>query len=236
MTTAPPLSSQAPPQTSGLAIGSMICGILGFLTAGLTGLPAVILGHIGLSQIKKSGGALGGGGFAITGLITGYITVLILPIAVVAGLLAPLILRTQVKADQVEMISNMKMVGLSLLEFDQEFGGFPSDETARLVAEATSSEDLKMTGSSVLRQLEVFGCTDSMDELLAVGSGAEGDWTYFPGHTMEHHYETVILISPTIRNEAMALRIDNSVETLPEYEAASLRAAPDAVTIPAIKR
>lgn len=93
MTTAPPLPPQAPARTCGLAIGSMICGILGFLTAGLTGLPAVILGHLGLSQIKKSGGGLTGGGMAVTGLVTGYLTLFILPIAVIAGLVTPMILR-----------------------------------------------------------------------------------------------------------------------------------------------
>jgi len=35
-------------------------------------LPAIICGHIGLSRIKKSGGTLGGRGFAIAGLALGY--------------------------------------------------------------------------------------------------------------------------------------------------------------------
>ena len=214
----------------------MICGILGFLTAGLTGLPAVILGHIGLSQIKKSGGALGGGGFAVTGLITGYITVLILPIAVIAGLAAPMIIRQQDAANRVEMINNMKMLGLHLLEFDMEFGSFPSDETATLVAEARSVDASSLKGSEILTQLEVLGIANPLDELLAVSSRAEGDWTYFPGFDTTDVPSGVLLVSPTVRDQAMILRIDNSTDRVPESEAASLRISPGAVTIPAVRR
>lgn len=236
MTTAPPIPSQAPPQTSGLAIGSMICGILGFLTGGLTGLPAVILGHIGRSQIKKSGGALGGSGFALTGLITGYLTVFIVPIAVIAGLVAPMIIRNQDRAAEVEIINNMKMLGLEFLEFDQEFGGFPSDETAELVAQRLSRDVSGFTGSGVFNQLEVNGNSNSVDGFLTVSSRAEGDWTYFPDCDMSGDFDQVVLLSPTIRNDALVLRIDNSVRTIPDHEAEALRMSPDAVTIPAIQR
>lgn len=73
----------SPPATSGLAIGSLICGILGFFTLGVTGFIGVILGHIGLSKIKKSSGAIGGSGLAIAGLVTSYIGIAIFFIVVV---------------------------------------------------------------------------------------------------------------------------------------------------------
>jgi len=73
----------APPTTSGLAIGSLICGILGFFTLGITGFIGVILGHIGLSKIKKSAGAIGGSGLAVAGLVTSYIGIVIFFIVVV---------------------------------------------------------------------------------------------------------------------------------------------------------
>lgn len=65
------------PKTNGLALASMILGILG-ITIGLCLLffpvmpiLAVVFGHIGLGQIRKTGGA--GRGYAIAGLVTGYI-------------------------------------------------------------------------------------------------------------------------------------------------------------------
>ena len=53
----------SPPQYSALAIASFVLGLLGLVLcplAPLLGLPGVICGHIGLSRIGKSGGALTG--------------------------------------------------------------------------------------------------------------------------------------------------------------------------------
>lgn len=60
------------PQTSGLSIASLVLGILA-LCGGLTAIPAIICGHLGLRQIKKSGGQTNGTGLAITGLVIGYL-------------------------------------------------------------------------------------------------------------------------------------------------------------------
>jgi len=68
-----PYVSIAPQQkTSGLAIASMVLGIvwLGWLGS----LLAVIFGHIALSQTKD--GRAGGRGMAIAGLVLGYVGVL----------------------------------------------------------------------------------------------------------------------------------------------------------------
>lgn len=45
----------------------MVLGIVGI------SIVAIILGHISLSQIKKSGGTQAGRGFAIAGLVLGYV-------------------------------------------------------------------------------------------------------------------------------------------------------------------
>jgi hypothetical protein len=87
----PGYSGQAPPQyavpfgampgsTSGLAIASMVCGICCLFLcvyAGLCGLPAVICGHMALTRISQSPIPVGGRGMAITGLILGYLGILI---------------------------------------------------------------------------------------------------------------------------------------------------------------
>lgn len=90
---APGYSGQAPPNyavpygampgsTSGLAIASMVCGIVGIFMclcylSGLCGIPAVICGHMALKRINESAVPLGGRGMAITGLILGYLDILI---------------------------------------------------------------------------------------------------------------------------------------------------------------
>ena len=66
-------------RTNGLAIASMVLGILG------VSIVAIILGHVSLNQIKKSGDTQEGRGFAIAGLVLGYIglALLLIVIAVV---------------------------------------------------------------------------------------------------------------------------------------------------------
>lgn len=59
--------------TSGLAIGSLVCGILEFFTLGLSAIPAVILGHLARGQIRRTGER--GDGMAIAGLILGWLAI-----------------------------------------------------------------------------------------------------------------------------------------------------------------
>lgn len=58
--------------TNGLAIASLVCGLVQFLGFWIvTGIPAIIMGHIARKQIKLSGQQ--GDGMALAGLILGYI-------------------------------------------------------------------------------------------------------------------------------------------------------------------
>ena len=77
--TAPATSTAPAAPTNQVTLWSMITGIAA-LTVGWViplpfGIAAVILGHIGLVQVKKSGEQ--GRTYAITGLVTGYISVAI---------------------------------------------------------------------------------------------------------------------------------------------------------------
>jgi hypothetical protein len=59
--------------TNGFAIASLVCGVLG-LCSGLVGaLPAIVFGHVALSQIKREEGIEEGRGLAIAGLVMGYL-------------------------------------------------------------------------------------------------------------------------------------------------------------------
>jgi len=57
--------------TNGLAVASMVLGILGL--AGLGSVLAIIFGHVALSKIKRSGRIQGGRGMAIAGVILGWV-------------------------------------------------------------------------------------------------------------------------------------------------------------------
>ena len=74
--TAHPQNTPCAPQNCGLAIASLVCGVLG------VSLIAIILGHISLGKIRRSNGTLKGRGMALTGTILGYafmvVTILVL--------------------------------------------------------------------------------------------------------------------------------------------------------------
>ncbi len=61
-------------QSSGLAVASLVLGLLSFLFWFFTGIPAVITGHMALNRIKQNP-MLGGKGMAIAGLILGYLSI-----------------------------------------------------------------------------------------------------------------------------------------------------------------
>ena len=87
--TAPATSTAPTAPTNQLSLWSMITGIAA-LTVGWViplpfGIAAVILGHIGLVEVKKTGQQ--GRTYAITGLVTGYVSIAIgLIVAVLAVL------------------------------------------------------------------------------------------------------------------------------------------------------
>ncbi|MCX5676554.1 MAG: type II secretion system protein GspG [Planctomycetota bacterium] len=64
-------------KTSGLAIASLVAGVLGFCTVGLGGIAGLILGISALKKIRRSGGALRGRALAIAGLIVSTCTLLL---------------------------------------------------------------------------------------------------------------------------------------------------------------
>lgn len=116
-------AAAAPQGTSGLAIASLICGILVFLTLGLAGIPAVIMGHLGLSKIKKSGGALKGRGMAIAGLIMGYLGFGLTFIAVLASLAVPAFTMVQHQGNQMKVMNNAKQLVLGMKQYAVDHNG-----------------------------------------------------------------------------------------------------------------
>lgn len=84
---------QLAPPTSGLAIASMVCGILSlffcFCGGMLLGIPAVICGHMALKQTGSERPGMpprmGGRGMAIAGLIMGYIGILLIIVGIIAN-------------------------------------------------------------------------------------------------------------------------------------------------------
>jgi len=95
-----PATPAQPQQTSGMAIGSLICGLLPFFL--LTPIAAIVLGHMALSQIKRSARRLKGSGMAIAGLVLGYSSVasLLVILIIIAAIAIPNLLRARIVANE----------------------------------------------------------------------------------------------------------------------------------------
>lgn len=74
------------------------------------------------------------GGFTLVELL-----VVIVIIAALAGLTAPMVIRQRKKADQTEAVSNARQIGLALFEFETSYGSFPDNSTGTTVTENTGS-------------------------------------------------------------------------------------------------
>ncbi len=98
-------------QTDGKATTSMILGILSLLCFSiLTGIPAIILGHMSRSNIRKSVGRLKGEGMALAGLILGYVSVaLFIPtVLITVAITIPNLLRARISANESSALSTVR--------------------------------------------------------------------------------------------------------------------------------
>ncbi|MHC4503767.1 MAG: DUF4190 domain-containing protein [Planctomycetota bacterium] len=102
----------APRQTSGLAIASLVLGILGLLSFGLTSFLGLILAITALVKIGNSRGRLGGQGMAVAGGVISGLFLLIVPVS--AWLMLPALAAARERARRVRCASNLKMIGYGL--------------------------------------------------------------------------------------------------------------------------
>jgi ABC-type phosphate transport system permease subunit len=58
-----------------MAILSLVMAVAGFASCGLTAIPAVVFGHIGLHQMNRAQPPEQGKGLAVAGLVLGYLMI-----------------------------------------------------------------------------------------------------------------------------------------------------------------
>jgi type IV pilus assembly protein PilA len=103
-----PAMPNAQQKTSGMAIASLVCGILNVFPLSAI---AIVLGHVSLTQIKKSAGRMQGRGLAIAGLVLGYLGIVAIPfILIIAAIAIPNLLRAKIAANEASAAHSVRMV------------------------------------------------------------------------------------------------------------------------------
>jgi type IV pilus assembly protein PilA len=98
-----------PAQASGKAIASLVYGL--FLVAFPLSILAIILGHLSVSEIRKSAGRLKGEGMAIAGLVLGYCGLAAIPvILIIAAIAIPNLLRARIAANEASAIRSVHIL------------------------------------------------------------------------------------------------------------------------------
>ena len=83
-----PPSGYQPPSTNGLAIASLVLGVVGWIPCGAGSIVAIVLGFVARSQIRASQGRQGGDGLALAGIVLGFLAVALWIALLVIGALS----------------------------------------------------------------------------------------------------------------------------------------------------
>jgi len=104
---------------TGLATGALVCGIIGIVTAGLcapAGILGLVLGIIALVSASRDPARHGGKGLAVAGICTGAISMVLIPVVLVA-ILMPSLSRAREQARGVKCASNLHQIAMALFTY-----------------------------------------------------------------------------------------------------------------------
>jgi type II secretory pathway pseudopilin PulG len=88
---------------------------------------AIVLGHLSLSDIRKSAGRIKGHGMAVAGLVLGYMGAAIIPVTlIVAAIAIPNLLRARQAANEASAVGSLRAIAVAATAYSSTYGnGFP---------------------------------------------------------------------------------------------------------------
>ncbi len=121
-------SSRSASPKQGMAITSLVLGVLGLPSAGCLGIGAlvgVILGIVALVKANNSPNEYGGKGMAIGGIATSAVSLLISPavVGIVAAIAIPSLLRARISANEAAAIGDIRTVISAEMAYQASSGG-----------------------------------------------------------------------------------------------------------------
>ncbi len=118
----PPVPPAAP-ETSGLAIASLISGILFFIFP--AAILAIVFGHLSRSEIRRSAGRKTGAGMALAGLILGYGGIAVIPVLIIAAIAIPNLLRSSIAANEAIAVGSLRRINTAVIIYASKYGTYP---------------------------------------------------------------------------------------------------------------
>jgi uncharacterized protein DUF4190 len=163
---------QPQPQTrKGLAIASLVLGIVSIPTLGLLGvgaITAIVLGAIALGRSKKEPAIYGGKGMAIGGIITSVVSLLLIPISV--AITVPQMIHVLQQGRESAAIQTLRAIHNSEVNFEAMNSRFATlDELAK-----TSLIDRNYSGGNAVSGY-VYSSSSISQETYCVHAVRAGD-------------------------------------------------------------
>jgi prepilin-type processing-associated H-X9-DG protein len=119
----PPVAT--PARTSGMAIASLVLGILGMFSCGVTALVGLILGFVAMGKVKRSNGTITGHGIALAGTIVSAIF-LLFTVPMGAAIFLPALAKAKARAQSVQCMNNVHRLDIAIQSYAAEHDGqFP---------------------------------------------------------------------------------------------------------------
>jgi prepilin-type processing-associated H-X9-DG protein len=108
------------PKTCGLAIASLVMGILTLFCSLFMAIPAIICGIIALVKIGKSQGQLKGNGFAIAGIVVPAVLSLVI-VPLLLAILMPALAKAKVVAQRTVCATNLKGLSMAMYVYANDY-------------------------------------------------------------------------------------------------------------------
>lgn len=167
-------------RSSGLAVGALVCGILGLIGCFPVGVVGLVLGIVALVRIGNQPARHGGKGMAIGGICTAAVGMLLLPLLVAIGL--PSLARARELSKRTVCRANMMGIGQALYIYAQ-------DEPKGMFPEAGADWMGRLTGPGHVTPMH-FVCPSTAD------MSGDCSYIYVPGYGTSSNPAQIILYEP----------------------------------------
>jgi len=218
---APPAASA---RTSGLAVTSLVLGVLGLFTCGITALFGLVLGIIAVVKVSNSRGALRGGGLAVAGIVVSGVFLLLLPFF--TAMMLPALAAAKQKALAVNCVSNEKILAIAIKMYaDDHEGQFPPAATwcdaikpsvsAEAIFKCPAANSSSRCGYAFNARVSGLNETNIAPNTVIIFE-SDGDWNRSGGPEQ-------MIRSPRHARVFVVAFADGSVQQLRESELSTLR-------------